>query len=157
VEVRNPKWTSYGALEVDVFSKSRADFLVFEAVIEPVADVEFSRDLNEAPHYQSKDQLIQEARAYFNVERYWECHETLEAVWRTITGEEKLFVQGVILICAAFIHHQKGEDEVALNVMRRAVKHLLLQEKSYHGIEVDSLRSEAEIIMTKNEFRTFII
>ena len=108
VVVRSPKWTSYGALEIDVFAPSKADLDTFLAAVEPLGTLEFARDLNVAPSHRSCKQLFSEARVYFNSERYWECHEALEAAWRLLSGEEKLYVQGLILVCAALVHHQKG-------------------------------------------------
>ena len=96
-EARNPKWTSYGALELDIFAPSKSDFELFLAAVEPLARLEFSKNLSEAPPHKSKQELIEEARGYFNAERYWEAHETLESVWRSATGEEKRYLQGVIL------------------------------------------------------------
>jgi hypothetical protein len=155
LEVRNPKWTSYGALEVDVFPKSREDFALFLAALEPVASLEFSRDLNEAPPHKSKAELVAEAREYFNSERYWEAHETLESVWRNASGEEKRYLQGLILVCAAFVHHQKGEKQVALGILRRAAKQLSHEGDSYHGIAVKSLKSRVDETLGTGQLRVF--
>lgn len=149
VDPRNPKWTSYGALELDVFSGTKEDFQVFLSVVEPLARIEFSRDLNHPPPFLPKHRLVAEAREYFNAERYWECHEVLESVWRNVTGDERLFVQGVILVCAALVHHQKDQDVVALNVLRRAAKQLDWERNNYHGIDVRALQQNvAEMLAT---------
>ncbi len=157
VDVRNPKWTSYGALEVDVFAPSKADLETFLAAAEPLGTLEFVRDLNVAPPHMSDERLFSEARGYFNSERYWECHEVLEAAWRLLSGEEKLYVQGIILVCAAFVHHQKGEGEVALGVLRRALRQLDFAATRYHGIDVASLRRHAERIASSGRFEAFSI
>ncbi|MGD0319648.1 MAG: DUF309 domain-containing protein [Nitrososphaerales archaeon] len=152
VDARNPKWTSYGALELDIFSPSRADMETFLTATEPLGRLEFWRDLNVTPHYETEEELFFEARRYFNSERYWECHEVLEGAWRLSSGDEKRYLQGIILVCAAFVHHQKGEDEVALSVLRRAVKQLDFGAPRYHGIEVNSLRRRAERIISSGRF-----
>jgi uncharacterized protein len=157
VEVRNPKRTSYGALELDIFAPSGADFEMFLAAAEPLGTLEFASDLNVAPPHLSDVQLFQEARLYFNSERYWECHETLERAWRLMAGKEKLYVQGIILVCAAFVHHQKGEGEVALGVLDRAMKQLNLETRLFHGIDVNSLRRHVERIFSSGRFETFRI
>ena len=156
-EARNPKWTSYGALELDIFAPSEADFQLFLAAVEPVSRVEFSRDLNVAPPHKPKEEAIEEARAYFNSERYWEAHEALESVWRGAAGEEKALLQGLILVCAAFVHHQKREEEVALGVLRRATRQLSYSASSYFGIKVDELTKHASGILADNRFRVFRI
>ena len=156
-DIRNPKWTSHGALEVDVFAPSKADLETLIAAAEPLATFEFVRDLTVAPPHKSDDQLFSEARGYFNSERYWECHEVLETAWRVLSGEEKLYLQGIILVCAAFVHHQKGEAEIALSVLKRALKQLDFGATRYHGIDVASLRRHAERIASSGEFEIFSI
>ena len=113
----NPKWTSYGALEIDIFSPSRQDFEVVMAAIAPfIESVEFAKDLQEAPPFLPKEQAIDEAVVLFNAERFWEAHEVLESLWRVAEGTEKKLLQGLILVSAAFVHHQKDESKVALGV-----------------------------------------
>jgi len=157
VVVRSPKWTSYGALEIDVFAPSKADLDTFLAAVEPLGTLEFARDLNVAPSHRSCKQLFSEARVYFNSERYWECHEALEAAWRLLSGEEKLYVQGLILVCAALVHHQKGEGEVALRVLKRALRQLDFEASHYHGIDVASLKRHSERIASSGRFENFSI
>ena len=157
LEVRNPKRTSYVALEVDVFAKSRQDFDLFLAALEPLGRLEFSRDLNVAPPHKGKPALVAEARDYFNSERYWEAHEVLEGIWRNTEGGEKSFLQGLILVCAALVHHQKGEDNVALGILRRGVKQVAYDRPSYHGIDVRGVAAEAEGILSTKLFRVFRI
>jgi Domain of unknown function (DUF309) len=142
--VTHPRWTSYGALEVDVFVPSVQDFELLASVIEPLAKVEFTRNLDEAPRFQPKEKVIEEAIVYFNSERYWECHEALEGVWRPAKGEERLLLQAIILVCAAQVHEQRGEGDVALGIYRRALPRLSWEEGAYHGIDVSRLRSEVE-------------
>ena len=155
--VTHPRWTSYGALEVDVFSPSLQDFDLFTSVLEPLAKVEFSRNLDEPPKFQTKEKVIEEAVRYFNAERYWECHETLEGVWRPAKGEERLLVQGMILICAAMVHEQRGESDVALSIYRRALPQIAWKEKAYFGIDVSRLRKKLEGCIAKGTFPPFRI
>lgn len=155
VSPRNPKWTSYGALELDIFSPSRADFELFVAAVRPIAEIEFTKDLNLVPLHKAEHWLFDEARRLFNDERYWECHEVLEGVWRTKQREEKRLIQGIILVCAAFVHHQKGEEAVALGVLGRAVKQLEFPEPEYGGFDVDELRRNVVEIIQTREFSNF--
>ncbi len=155
VEARNPKWTSRGALELDVFSPSRGDFDLFVSVVSPVAGFEFVRDLNRAPPHRAEAELFSEAREYFNDERYWECHEVLEGIWRLKLAEEKRFLQGIILVCAAFVHHQKGEDGVALGVLKRAAKQLDFPAKEYGGFDVAVLRENVQGVLGTEKFINF--
>jgi len=154
-EARNPKWTSYGALEVDIFSRTRADYNLFLAAISPIYEVEFSRDLNVAPPHLSDEEIIEEARGYFDSERFWECHESLEGLWRIKTGEEKQFLQGLILLCAAFVHHQKGEEDVAFGVLGRAIPKLGYSRPEYYTLNVAFIRKRAEDMVRTRRFSEF--
>jgi uncharacterized protein len=155
VDARNPKWTSSGALEIDIFSPTRADFDLFLAAVSPVAKVEFSRDLNLAPSHLTEEEAISEAVGYFDSERYWECHEVLEGLWRVKAGDEKSFLQGLILLCAAYVHHQKGEDRVALGVLGRAIPKLEYPSRSYRGLDAAAIRDKAQELASKGTFAAF--
>jgi hypothetical protein len=157
VELRNLKRTSYGALEFDAFARSASDMDLFVAAVEPLSTVEFVKDLNLPAPHRTDEQLVEQARELFNRERYWESHEVLEALWRRLSGPEKSFVQGLILVCAAFVHSQKGEMEVALGVLRRAERQLSWREPSYHSIDVASLRKEVGSILQTGRFHSFTI
>ncbi len=152
---RNPKWTSYGALELDVFCKEKDDFLLFLAAVEPLAKVEFTRDLNVPLPYRPEDALYSEARELFNAERYWECHEVLEGVWKTKQGDEKRLLQGVILVCAAFVHHQRNEGKVAMGVLLRSQPLLQSSRAEVAGIDLPRLRLDVQTISDSGMFRNF--
>lgn len=154
---RNPKWTSYGALEIDIFTKSQADFGTLVAAIEPLAKVEFTRNLDEASSHLEKKEAIELATSYFNRERFWESHEVLESVWRIASGAEKNLLQGMILVDAAFVHVQKSEHEVAMSVIRRAMKQLEWKERFYQGIDVHKLRERVGKIIDQGLFEIFRI
>jgi uncharacterized protein len=152
-DARNPKWTSAGSLELDIFCPSRADFELFLSAAAPMAKLEFSRDLNEAPSHRTDDEIFAEARGLFNAERYWECHEVLEGLWRQKQGEEKRVLQGMILVCAAFVHHQKDDDDVvALGILERASVLLEYRQGVYGGIDIPRLKSETGRIRESGKF-----
>ena len=154
-EARNPKSTSYGALELDIFAPTKADFELFVAAVEPIARFEFVNDLGMAQPHRSEADLLDEARDLFNGERYWECHEVLEGLWRQKQGDEKKLLQGIILLCAAFVHHQKGEDSVALGVLRRALPQLEFSMPGYGGFKINQLRQAAESVLRERKFSAF--
>ncbi|MEO9276289.1 MAG: DUF309 domain-containing protein [Nitrososphaera sp.] len=87
---------------------------------------------------------------YFNDERFWECHEVLEGVWKKTFEGEKDLVQGIILVAAALVHYQKNEDDICLSIMKRAMEKLSNVEGMYHGINIDKFRQTVtEIISSK--------
>lgn len=153
-DAKNPKWTSHGAVELDIFSPTKADFDLFVTAVEPLAGFEFVRDLSASPAYKPEDELYAEARELFNAERYWECHEVLEGVWRTKQGDDKRLLQGIILVCAGFVHHQKGEATVALGVFKRSAP-LLIYPRDYDGFHVSRLRKNIDELIRTGRVRNF--
>jgi uncharacterized protein len=153
--VKHPRWTSYGALEVDVFTPSAQDFDLFVAAIEPLSKVESTKNLDDTPPFKPKEEVLKEAIGYFNSERYWECHETLESVWRPAKGEERSLVQGIILVCAALVHEQRGERSVALGIYKRALPQLAWQELTYQGIDIPHLRRSVERSLAEERLSPF--
>lgn len=88
-----------------------------------------------------KEAAIEKAKALFNQERFWECHEVLEGLWKMSWGDEKDTLNGLILVCAALVHWQKGEETTCFSVMERALQKLKAS-GSYHGIGMEGLRIE---------------
>lgn len=150
----NAKRTTYGALEMDIFVPSRQDFELFLAAVEPLGKFEFFKDLQEVPPFLPKSEAIAEAVSLFNAERFWEAHEVLESLWRVAKDEEKLLLQGLILVCAAFVHLQKSENDVALGVAERSLP-LLSWNGKYHGLAVGAFRDQLDR-MVKSRKLSFI-
>tara|TARA_B100001750_G_C15266434_1_gene475281 strand:+ start:75 stop:626 length:552 start_codon:yes stop_codon:yes gene_type:complete len=98
-----------------------------------------------------KDQAISEGIDYFNNERFWECHEILEGVWKNCAGEEKFLVQGLILVAAGLVHYQKDEDEICISIFNRAMAKLENSDGKYHNIDIDKIKQTVtEMIKSKN-------
>lgn len=98
-----------------------------------------------------KEHAIEFGRSLFNNERYWECHEVLEGVWKNTSGNEKELLQGMILTSAAFVHSQKDEDDICLSILNRALEKLQHTKGIYYGIDTDRFKQlVANIIATKS-------
>ena len=97
-----------------------------------------------------KEDAVSQGISYFNDERFWECHEVLEGVWKTIDGEEKQLVNGLILVAAGLVHYQKDEDETCISIFNRALEKLQNSSGVYYKIDVDRVKSLIlEMIKTK--------
>lgn len=97
------------------------------------------------------EQAIEHAKNLFNSERYWECHEVLESVWKYSAGNEKLLLQAIILTCAAFVHSQKAEDDICISILDRAIAKFQNAKGLYYGIDVGRLKQVvADMLATKN-------
>ena len=104
-----------------------------------------------------KEDAIKEGIFYFNNERFWECHEVLEGVWKNCYEGEKDLVQGIILIAAALVHFQKNEDEICLSIFGRALEKLSRSSGKYHGIDIEKLQSTVKQMLETKKISTFEI
>jgi uncharacterized protein len=95
----------------------------------------------------SKEEAIDRARSLFNDERFWKCHEVLENVWKQSEGEEKGLLNGVILVAAAFVHFQKGENETCIGILRRAHDKIKTGQGQYYRIRFDLLEENVRKII----------
>ena len=105
--------------------------------------------------YTPKDEAIREGIAYFNGERYWECHESFEGVWKECYKDEKDLLQGIILTAAGLVHYQKNEDAICLSIFRRALEKLSKCTGTYHSIDIKLLRQRLERIVREGLIFTF--
>lgn len=104
-----------------------------------------------------KEDAINDGIFYFNNERFWECHEVLEGVWKTCYEGEKDLVQGIILVAAALVHFQKNENDICLSIFKRALNKLSHSSGMYHKIDVDKLRKKVTSMIDSQQISTFAI
>jgi uncharacterized protein len=62
--------------------------------------------------------------AQFNQGEYWECHETLEALWRAEPRPLRDLYQGVLQVGVAFHHLRAGNYPGAVKMLRRGLPRL---------------------------------
>ena len=96
----------------------------------------------------TKEEAIDRARNLFNNEKFWKCHEVLEFVWKQAKGDEKKLLNGVILVAAALVHFQKGENEICMSILKRADDKIKSgKEEEYYRIKLDSLKENLRKII----------
>ncbi len=105
----------------------------------------------------SKEQGIKDGIFYFNNERFWECHEALEGVWKQCFGREKEIVNGIILFAVAFAHAQEDELCIGIGMLHRVLKKLGTSPSMYHSIDVDRIRNKAIQMQQANNLTIFEI
>ena len=82
---------------------------------------------------------IQEGIRLFNEEYFFEAHEVLEEVWRQEHGEPRLFLQGLIQVCAAYHHFQNGNLVGAITLLQRGADKMRRYPPRYLGIDAAGL------------------
>ena len=112
------------------------------------------RLLDTPPKVVDREEALAEGIQLFNKERFWECHEALEQAWHVSKGVERDAVQTVILTAAAFVHYQKGEDEVCLSILKRA-RAKMASAKSYGMIDLQELGRNIDTILDSEKIQAF--
>lgn len=108
-------------------------------------------------HY-TKNEAINNAIVLFNDEKYWWSHEALEMIWKESHGEEKQLLNGLILVCAAFVHYQKDEYNVCLSILERSmIKFLNVKKSIYYGINIGEIKKRITEILQNKEIVLFKI
>jgi len=133
-------------IEFDLYEASseglREDLRLIEHALGPILSV---RNLSRQEPPRSADESVSLAKEMYSEERFWEVHEELESQWRKLQrgDPEKEVLQGLILLVAAYVHTQKGEEDVALSILGRTIGKLeAFGGGSYRGIDVRRLREE---------------
>jgi predicted metal-dependent hydrolase len=75
----------------------------------------------------------------FNGGRYFECHDTLEALWVESSGGEKTFLQGMIQVSVGFYHYINGNPGGALSLWNRGAEKLSAFAPVHAGIHIGRL------------------
>ena len=112
------------------------------------------RLLDTPPKVVDKKEALAEGIQLFNEERFWECHESLEQAWHVSKGVERDAIQSMILTAAAFVHHQKGEDEICLSILKRA-RAKLASVRDYEIVDLQVLEKNIDGILVSEKVQPF--
>lgn len=106
----------------------------------------------------TKNEAINNAIVLFNDEKYWWSHEALEMIWKESYEEEKQLLNGLILVCAAFVHYQKDEYNVCLSILERSmIKFSTVKKSIYYGINIGEIKKRITKILQNKEIVLFKI
>ncbi len=81
----------------------------------------------------------------FNARKFFECHEALEILWLKEKGEEKIFLQGLIQVAAAFHHQIRRNPEGARLLLEEGWNKLLSLGETRRGVNLDGLRRQLQL------------
>jgi len=95
---------------------------------------------------QRRDALSR-ARVLFNAGAYWEAHEALETVWRSIIGAGDAAAagvwQGLIQAAAALLHQRRGNRHGMTTVGTAALDKLAGPQRA--DVELETVRFRAQL------------
>jgi hypothetical protein len=75
----------------------------------------------------------------FNTRRFWHAHEAWEVLWLEAAGDEKLFLQGLIQLAAAYHHVQRGTFSGGVRLFDAALRKLAPFPNGHFGIDRDDV------------------
>ncbi len=84
----------------------------------------------------------------FNRAHFFDAHEALEDVWRSVPRGQplrrhlRLHIQGMIQLAVAFHHESTGNLVGARSVLERAIRNLNGADRSFPELDFDRLRAE---------------
>lgn len=82
----------------------------------------------------------------FNRGEYWECHETLEALWRAEAREIRDLYQGILQVGVALHHLRNNNYAGAIKVFRRGLARLQGLPPVCQGVHVLELATAARSV-----------
>jgi len=147
---------AHNFIELDLSLEKKENI---DKVLNSLKKISSSKEIIEVKErHLSKEDAIKRAVVFFNDEKYWWSHEALEMVWKEASGQEKQLLNGLILICAAFVHFQKNENNICFSILERAmVKFLNLKDSNYYGININKIKIIIREILENKKILTFKI
>lgn len=82
----------------------------------------------------------------FNRGHFFEAHEVLEDLWRTVARHEpsRGHYQGLVQLAVAFHHESTGNHVGAHSVLERALRNLNGADSSFPELDLERLRADLE-------------
>ena len=71
----------------------------------------------------------------FNALRFWEAHESWEAIWLVAPENEKRFYQGLIQLAAAYHHMKRGTFRGAARLFQAALPRLSAYPEAFQHLD----------------------
>jgi uncharacterized protein len=142
-------------IEFDTSIREEMDVKTITARLEAIAPLASYDEVIE--RHMEKDKALKRAVDLFNDEKYWEAHEGLEYVWKNAIGIEKEILNGIILVAAAFVHDEKGEQDVCISILQRARKKLGRSSSDYYGIDTNRIADLISEIINTGKVDRFTI
>lgn len=71
----------------------------------------------------------------FNEQHFWHAHEAWEELWLEARGDDKIFLQGLIQLAAAYHHVQRGTFRGGVRLFDAALRKLSLFPDGHFGMD----------------------
>ena len=91
---------------------------------------------------------LQAGARLFNAGQWWEAHEAWEERWRIATGDERAFIQALILLAAA-LYKRWMQGSLSHRNFFKAQKYLAGLPSEYGGVNLLAFRAEVWAALTQ--------
>lgn len=85
----------------------------------------------------------------FNAEEFWEAHEALEEIWKETDND--LFLRGLIVFAAAFVHVQRDNPSGCRKVLEKCVAWLEPYAPRHWDLDVAFILGHARFCLERLE------
>jgi uncharacterized protein len=92
-----------------------------------------------------KDRLFQMGLDAFNSSHFYDAHEHWEEIWLETPHPEKVFLQGLIQVAAAFHHYSRSNRLGTRNLLREGLFKLNTFPAEHRGLAIEPLRATVRI------------
>jgi uncharacterized protein len=87
-----------------------------------------------------KNRLFHKGLEAFNSGHFYEAHEHWEEVWLETLDPEKMFLQGLIQVAAAFHHYSRANRQGTQNLLRAGLTKVERFPQVHGGLALEPLR-----------------
>ncbi len=87
---------------------------------------------------------VAEGIALFNAQKFWHAHEAWEELWLAASGDEKIFLQGLIQFAAAYHHVQRGTFRGAIRLFDGALSKVATVPVHFLGVDCTDVVATAQ-------------
>jgi uncharacterized protein len=85
----------------------------------------------------------------FNQHQFYDCHDTLEALWMEALEPEKTFYQGILQIAVALYHLGNYNLRGAIILLGEGMNRLRHYQPTFAGIDIAQLLSQSKALQSK--------
>ncbi|MGL5943456.1 MAG: DUF309 domain-containing protein [Waterburya sp.] len=90
---------------------------------------------------------FERAIAEFNQQQFYDCHDTLEAIWVEAPEADKRFYQGILQVAVGCYHLSNNNLRGAIILLGEAIRRLYDYQPVYEGVNVELLLEQANQLL----------
>src|SRR6202162_4134957 len=106
----------------------------------PYSSIYMTQGLKTRMDSHEKDRLYQKGLEAFNSAHFYDAHEHWEEVWLEPPNPDKMFLQGLIQVAAAFHHYSRANLLGTRNLLQAGLLKLDRFPGVHGGLEIEALR-----------------